>query len=153
MAHELTFEQIQTCKNVFDSKKIITSDDEDDSKMHYRSLKEAINAIIDLKHKLTEDECEEIKTKLNLSDEIDFPTFLRIAALKFKNQEFLNALVESFKAFDKNHTGNLCYDDLRSIMTDFGPKISMDDADKLLDELDLLNINEFDYNDFVYQNL
>lgn len=153
MAHELTFEQIQTCKKVFDSKKIVTINDEEDPKMHFRRLKEAIDGIIDLKHKLTENECKEIKAKMNLSDEIDFPTFLRIAALKFKNQEFLNALVESFKAFDKNHTDNLSYEELRSILTDFGPKISMDEADKLLDELDLLNINEFHYNEFVYQNI
>lgn len=153
MAHQLTFEQIQSCKKVFDSKKILYNDDTEDAKMDFSRLKQAIDAIGELRHKVTEEECLDIQKTMNLGDEIDFPTFLRIAAIKFKKQEFTDALIESFKSFDKSNKGHFGLDELKSILTDFGPKISMDEADKLLSDLGLNDNDNFDYKDFVNDNI
>jgi Ca2+-binding EF-hand superfamily protein len=153
MAHELTFEQIQSCKKVFDSKKIPNGEDGENAKMYFDNLKEAIDDLSELKQKLTDEECVEIQNTMKLGDKIDFPTFLRIAAIKFKKQEFLNAIVESFKAFDKHNKGVLTLDELRAILTDHGPQISDDEVDELLGDLDLLNEFDFNYKDFVNNNI
>lgn len=153
MAHELTFEQIQSCKKVFDAKKFPSELDKDDGLMFFERLREAIDDMDELKQKLTEEECAEIKQSMNLGDEIDFPTFLRIAAMKFKKQEFIDAIIESFKAFDKNIKGTLTMEELRGILTDYGPKISDNEVDNLLNDLDLLNEIDFNYKEFVNNNI
>jgi calmodulin len=150
MAHELTFEEIQSCKKVFDDLK--NSDDAslEEAKISTNNLKKAIE---NLNFKIENTEIDEICQNMNLGHEIDFPTFLRIAAIKYKQQEFVKALGDAFKAFDKNNKGYLTYDELRSIITDHGPKISMDQADSLLTEIGLSPNQKFKYEDFVEKNI
>jgi Ca2+-binding EF-hand superfamily protein len=109
--------------------------------------------MLGLKFKMDIAEFDEICENLKLENEIDFPTFLRIAAIKFKQQEFVNALGDAFKAFDKNNRGHFTYDELRSIITDFGPKISIDEADALLKELEIEPNKKFKYNEYVGKNI
>lgn len=150
MAHELTFEEIQNCKKVFDDYKNQDEVSVDDAKMNINNLQKALET---LKFKMENNELDEICQNMNLSSEIDFPTFLRIAAIKFKQQEFVNALGDAFKAFDKNNKGYLTFEELRSIITDFGPKISIDQADSLLKELGIEASKKFKYEDFVEKNI
>jgi calmodulin len=150
MAHELTFEEIQSCKKVFDELKSTDDVSIEDAKISINSLKKAIE---NLNFKIEESEIDDICQNMNLGSEIDFPTFLRIAAIKYKQQEFVKALGDAFKAFDKNNKGYLTYDELRSIITDYGPKISMDQADSLLTELGLSPNQKFKYEDFVEKNI
>jgi Ca2+-binding EF-hand superfamily protein len=150
MAHELTFEEIQNCKKVFDNKKKAEDVSADDAKMPILKLQEGLE---ELGFKMANEEFDEICVNMKLANEIDFPTFLRIAAIKFKQQEFVTALEDAFKAFDKANKQYLTYDELRSIITDFGPKISMDQADILLKELGVENNKKFKYKDFVTNNI
>ena len=85
------------------------------------------------------------------TDDIDFPTFLRIAAIKFKQKEFVSALEETFKSFDKEGKEYLTYEELKTILTDYGPKLTNDEADDLLKDV-IDSKEKFKYKDFVKKN-
>ena len=136
MAHELTFEQIQKCKKVFDENKNRDDLDRDDAKMPVLNIPKAMK---DLDFEMSQNEIENVMNDLGLQSEntedVDFPTFLRIAAIKFKQKEFVSALEEAFKSFDKDGKDYLTYEELKTILTDYGPKLSNEEADNLLKEL------------------
>ncbi len=146
MTHELTFEQIQNSKKYFDIHKNLEPTGEE----YYMNVNKLINALDDLGFLTGKDEIDEFKKNMSLSNEIDFPTFLRITAIKFKQQELVKELEGAFKAFDKNNNEFLSYKELRSIITEYGPKLSLDEADEILKELDIQKDNKnFNYKDFV----
>ena len=120
MAHELTFEQIQKCKKVFDENKNRDDLDRDDAKMPVLNIPKAMK---DLDFEMTQNEIENVMNDLGLQSEntedVDFPTFLRIAAIKFKQKEFVSALEEAFKSFDKDGKDYLTYEELKTILTDY----------------------------------
>lgn len=152
MAHELTFEQIQKCKKTFDENKVRDQQNKEDEKMPVLEIQKAMH---DLEFEMTQQEVENIMSDLGLqgenTEDIDFPTFLRIAAIKYKQKEFVNALEEAFKAFDKDGKEYLSYDELKTILTDYGPKLSSEQADNLLKELPD-DKNKFKYKEFVNKN-
>lgn len=146
MTHELTFEQIQNSKKYFD----IHKNNEPTGEEYYMNVNKLINALDDLGFLTGKDEIDEFKKNMSLSNEIDFPTFLRITAIKFKQQELVKELEGAFKAFDKNNNEFLSYKELRSIITEYGPKLSLDEADQLLKELEIQKDSKnFKYKDFV----
>ena len=152
MAHELTFEQIQKCKKVFDENKNRDDLDRDDAKMPVLNIPKAMK---DLDFEMTQNEIENVMNDLGLQSEntedVDFPTFLRIAAIKFKQKEFVSALEEAFKSFDKDGKDYLTYEELKTILTDYGPKLSNEEADNLLKELNE-DKAKFKYKEFVKRN-
>ena len=152
MAHELTFEQIQKCKKVFDENKNRDDLDRDDAKMPVLNIPKAMK---DLDFVMTQNEIENVMNDLGLQSEntedVDFPTFLRIAAIKFKQKEFVSALEEAFKSFDKDGKDYLTYEELKTILTDYGPKLSNEEADNLLKELNE-DKAKFKYKEFVKKN-
>ena len=105
MAHELTFEQIQKCKKVFDENKNRDDLDRDDAKMPVLNIPKAMK---DLDFEMSQNEIENVMNDLGLQSEntedVDFPTFLRIAAIKFKQKNLflhlkkhLNLLIKMVK--------------------------------------------------------
>ena len=152
MAHELTFEQIQKCKKVFDENKNRDDLDRDDAKMPVLNIPKAMK---ELDFEMTQNEIENVMNDLGLQSEntedVDFPTFLRIAAIKFKQKEFVSALEEAFKSFDKDGKDYLSYEELKTILTDYGPKLSNEEADNLLKELNE-DKTKFKYKEFVKKN-
>ena len=152
MAHELTFEQIQKCKKACDENKVRDEQNKEDEKMPVLEIQKAMH---DLEFEMNQQEVENIMNDLGLqgenTEDIDFPTFLRIAAIKYKQKEFINALEEAFKAFDKDGKEYLTYDELKTILTDYGPKLSSEQADNLLKELPD-DKNKFKYKDCVNKN-
>jgi calmodulin len=151
MAHELTFEQIQKCKKVFDDHKK-RDDNDSEAKLTVLDIKLAMK---DLDFDVEQIEIENVMVDLGLqgekTDDIDFPTFLRIAAIKFKQKEFVSALEETFKSFDKEGKEYLTYEELKTILTDYGPKLTNEEADDLLK--DVIDAKEkFKYKDFVKKN-
>ena len=152
MAHELTFEQIQKCKKVFDENKNRDDLDRDDAKMPVLNIPKAMK---DLDFEMTQNEIENVMNDLGLQSEntedVDFPTFLRIAAIKFKQKEFVSALEEAFKSFDKDGKDYLSYEELKTILTDYGPKLSNEEAENLLKELNE-DKTKFKYKEFVKKN-
>jgi calmodulin len=151
MAHELTFEQIQKCKKVFDENKS-REDDREDAKMPVLNIPKAMK---ELDFEMTQNEIGNVMNDLGLQSEntedVDFPTFLRIAAIKFKQKEFVSALEEAFKSFDKDGKDYLSYEELKTILTDYGPKLSNEEAENLLKELNE-DKTKFKYKEFVKKN-
>lgn len=152
MAHELTFEQIQKCKKAFDENRIRDEVNKEEAKIPVLHIKKAMH---ELQFELSQPEIENIMNDLGIqgenTDEVDFPTFLRIAAIKYKQKEFVTGLEEAFKAFDKDGKEYLTFEELKAILTDFGPKLSNDQAEELLKELSE-DKTKFKYKDFVSKN-
>ena len=152
MAHELTFEKIQKCKKVFDENKNRDDLDRDDAKMPVLNIPKAMK---DLDFEMTQNEIENVMNDLGLQSEntedVDFPTFLRIAAIKFKQKEFVSALEEAFKSFDKDGKDYLTYEELKTILTDYGPKLSNEEENNILKEINE-DKEKIKYKEFVKKN-
>ena len=151
MAYELTFEQIQKCKKVFDCNKINPQNDREDSKIPSENL---IKALQELEFNVTPKELNSIIDELGMdsnNDDVDFPTFLRIAWAKYKQQEFNLSLEDAFKSFDDEKKLNLTYEQLKDILTKYGPKLSENEADELIKDFIEENQN-FDYKEFISKN-
>ena len=152
MAHELTFEQIKKCKKAFDEYKVRDEQNKEDEKIPVLEVHKAMN---ELDFNMAPSDIEGVMNDLGLhgenTEDIDFPTFLRIAAIKYKQKEFVSALEDAFKAFDKDGKEYLSYDELKTILTDYGPKLSNEQADNLLKDLGG-DTSKFKYKDFVNKN-
>ena len=151
MAYELTFEQIKKCKKVFDCNKINPQNDREDSKIPSENL---IKALQELEFNVTPKELNSIIDELGMdsnNDDVDFPTFLRIAWAKYKQQEFNLSLEDAFKSFDDEKKLNLTYEQLKDILTKYGPKLSENEADELIKDFIEEN-QDFDYKEFISKN-
>lgn len=157
MAFELTFEQIQNCKKSFDDNKKIKSDnidekEEDINKLPFDKICKALNDL-DFKVEIVELELllEDLNLEIKDGDSIDFPTFLRIAGSKYKQREFIQTLEDAYKSFDKDSSNSLSYNQLITILTQYGEKISKEEAEDLLKGF--IDKGEyFNYKDFVNKN-
>lgn len=151
MTHELTFEQIQKSKRAFDMFKT----DQLNSQEGYLSISKLLQCLLELGFELGNEEIQEMKKTMNLSEKIDFSCFLRITAVKFKQLELVKELESAFRAFDKNNNGYLTYKELRSIITDSGPCLSIENANLLLKELGYSDDNSqvINYKAFVSDSL
>ena len=151
MSYELTFEQIQRCKRVFDNNKSNPLNDRDDIRLPAENL---IKALEDLEFTITQKELNSIMVELGMDPdigEIDFPSFLRLALVKFKQQEFNLSLEDAFKTFDDEKKQYLTYEQLKNILTNFGPKLNDNDADEVIK--DFIEENQsFDYREFISKN-
>ena len=151
MSYELTFEQIQRCKRVFDNNKSNPLNDRDDIRLPAENL---IKALEDLEFTITQKELNSIMVELGMDPdigEIDFPSFFRLALVKFKQQEFNLSLEDAFKTFDDEKKQYLTYEQLKNILTNFGPKLNDNDADELIK--DFIEENQsFDYREFISKN-
>lgn len=151
MAHELTYEEIQMCKKVFDTNKIAILGDNAEAKI---TIEGSMKALCEMEFNLSEEEVREILSNMNIEvSKIDFPSFLRVAATKFKQREFLQAICDAFKAFDKKNKGYLTYEEVKHVLIDHGPKLAPDEAENLLQELRISPKEDFEYTKFVKDNI
>ena len=151
MSYELTFEQIQRCKRVFDNNKSNPLNDRDDIRLPAENL---IKALEELDFTITQKELNSIMIELGMDPdigEIDFPNFLKLALVKFKQQEFNLSLEDAFKTFDDEKKQSLTYEQLKNILTNYGPKLNDNDADELIKDFIEENQN-FDYREFISKN-
>ena len=153
MAYELTFEQIQKCKKVFDCNKINPQNDREDSRIPSENL---IKALQELEFNITPKELNSIIDELGMdagnNDDIDFPTFLRIAWAKYKQQEFNLSLEDAFKSFDEENKEVLTYDQLKIILTQYGPRLDEVEAEELIKDFIEDNKQTFNYKEFISKN-
>lgn len=70
------------------------------------------------------------------SGTIDFPEFLTLMARKMKAQDSKSEIVEAFKVFDKDGSGKICAEELRTIMHDLGEKLTDDEVAEMITEAD-----------------
>ena len=151
MSYELTFDQIQRCKRVFDNNKSNPLNDRDDIRLPSENI---IRAFEELELSITQKELNSIMIELGMDPdigEIDFPSFLRLALVKFKQQEFNLSLEDAFNSFDDEKKQFLSYEQLKDILVKYGPKLEENDADELIKDFIEENQN-FDYKEFISKN-
>ena len=77
---------------------------------------------------------------------------MRIAARKFKENEFATSLEQAFRAFSNGNSNEITKIEIKNILTEYGPKLSEEQADRLV--FDILGSEEkIDYISFIKQNL
>jgi len=91
----------------------------------------------------TEEQIAEIQKQAG--DYADFPQFLQIVAKYGGESVNEDDIVSAFKVFDKNGTGYVSADELRSVMTTMGEKLSEEDMDAFLAECDVNSAGMINY--------
>lgn len=146
MAHELTFDQIQECQKAFDRFK----NQEKIEDEYFMNTDKIMAAFYFLGFESSKESIQEMQKNFSIGNVLDFSSFLRLCAVKHKEYEYKNSIKNAFVYFDKEKNGILNYNQLRSIINEYGPKLSLNEADDLLKELGLQNnAKDFDYNDFI----
>ncbi|KAF1804504.1 hypothetical protein V8B55DRAFT_1499840 [Mucor lusitanicus] len=97
---------------------------------------------------------EELKDMINDVDSdnngrIDFNEFLTIMSRMKGNDETENDLLEAFKVFDKDQDGSITQDELRSVMSNLGQKLSSQELDEMIKEADIDGDGKINYKEFV----
>ena len=80
---------------------------------------------------------------------IDFPEFLIMMALKMKNTDSEEEMLEAFKVFDKDGNGFFSAAELRHIMTNLGEKLTDDEVDEIIRVADIDGDGQINYEEFV----
>jgi len=150
MANDLTLDQIEQSKKIFEKYRI-----QDDKPLEeaIMSIEELFPAMMELNFEISLNEIKEIIKKIKINEYIDFSTFVRICAIKFRERDFSIEVLNAFKSFDRTNKDYLTYEELKGIITDYGPKISSEAADNLMKELGLEQNKKFLYGDFINFNL
>lgn len=79
---------------------------------------------------------------------IDFEEYLEMMAKKMQNSGSADQIREAFKVFDKKNCGYLTVDELRHIMTNLGEKLTDEEVDEMIREVDLDGDGHIDYEEF-----
>lgn len=137
MADFLTEEQIAEFKKAF-----ILVDKDEDGIITARELSLVLQY---LGHNITEEEA------LNQVDgvTIDFPSFLCLLAMKMRDGDREEDLVEPFRKFDLDGTGFISLAELRYVLADLGEKLTDEEVDEITREADPNNDGHINYEDFV----
>eukprot|EP01125_Pyxidicula_operculata_P022885 TRINITY_DN9658_c0_g1_i1.p1 TRINITY_DN9658_c0_g1~~TRINITY_DN9658_c0_g1_i1.p1 ORF type:complete len:152 (-),score=38.58 TRINITY_DN9658_c0_g1_i1:103-558(-) len=91
----------------------------------------------------------ESEVKASGSDEIDFDKFLHLMNKQIKNEDSVDEILESFKVFDKNSTGEILSQELRHVLTSIGEKLSEEEANNFFREAALDPNGKVLYDDLV----
>jgi calmodulin len=85
----------------------------------------------------------------NKNGTIDFPEFLSLMAKKMETQESEEEIRDAFKVFDKDNTGLISAAELRHVLTSIGEKLSDEDLDDLLKEIEVDEHGNIAWQEFV----
>ncbi|KAK9315183.1 hypothetical protein V1524DRAFT_430243 [Lipomyces starkeyi] len=94
-------------------------------------------------------EIEELEE--SVSDDFDFETFLQVLNRPdgFRAPGEPEDYVRGFQVFDKDKTGFIGVGELRYILTSLGEKLSSEEVDELLKNVDVTKDGNVNYTDFV----
>ena len=88
--------------------------------------------------------------------EIDFNAFVNLMGKKSKDSDLLQKALEAFKVFDKHNKGFIHINDLKNILKNIGEKMTDDEVNVLIADVDLNTRGELDYKLFlnnIFSNL
>jgi len=80
---------------------------------------------------------------------IDFAEFVTLMARKMSNTNRDSEIMEAFKVFDRDGNGKISADELKSIMSSLGEKLSDEEIQQMIKEADTNGDGEIDYDEFV----
>ncbi|KAM3304161.1 calmodulin-like [Capsicum chacoense] len=80
---------------------------------------------------------------------IDFSEFLNLMARKIMDTDFEEELKEAFKIFDKDQNGFFFVAELRHVMTNLGKKLTDEEVEEMIREVDIVGDGQVNYKEFV----
>ena len=143
MSDSLPEDKITECREVFD-----LFDKDKDGSITTKELGDVMRA---LGANPTNTELQEMIAEVDKdnSGKIEFNEFLDLFARKMKDPDTEEDLIEAFKIFDKDGSGNISAQELRHVMTTLGEKLTEEEADELIREADTNGDGYIDYVEFV----
>ncbi|XP_067134715.1 calmodulin-like [Centruroides vittatus] len=82
-------------------------------------------------------------------DQIDFPLFLELMAKQMREAISEQEIRDAFKIFDQNNTGYIKVAELRHALTNLGEKLTDEEMDELLRDVEIDNQGRIKYQEFV----
>jgi calmodulin len=143
MSDSLPEDKITECREVFD-----LFDKDKDGSITTKELGDVMRA---LGANPTNTELQEMIAEVDKdnSGKIEFNEFLDLFARKMKDPDTEEDLIEAFKIFDKDGSGNISASELRHVMTTLGEKLTEEEADEMIREADTNGDGYIDYVEFV----
>lgn len=136
-------DKIEECKKIFNEMDIDGTGDID--------LQELGNCLNSLGCPLKETELNKIIKEFdeNKSGRLDFEEFLSIVAMNMQDSHNEEDLVECFNVLDRNKDGKVTCQDLILVMTLMGDRISKEEAEEIICEIDPDNNGYIKYEDYL----
>jgi len=70
-------------------------------------------------------------------------------ARQMKNEDTEDVILECFKVFDKNDTGDISVQELRHVLMTFGEKLTEEEVDEMIQEANIDKNGQIQYVQFV----
>jgi len=83
------------------------------------------------------------------SGAIEFPEFLALMAFRLMLTDNEDEILEAFKIFDKDGNGKLSAEELKSVLTSLGEKLSPQECDEIIRLADTDGDGQIAYREFV----
>lgn len=143
MSEHFTDEQLEEYKETFS-----LFDKEGDGSITLKELGTVLRA---LGQHPTEADLQDLVSSLEVEGHtaIEFPEFLSILAKIIKDTDPETELMEAFKIFDKENTGNISNAELRKIMTTYGEVLNDEEVEEMIREADTDGDGMIDYTEFI----
>jgi calmodulin len=143
MADKLSEDKITELKDVYDLF--------DKNRNSYISHNDLKGLMIALGADPTDDEMSQIISEAdpNNTGMITFEQFLDIYAVRAKEPNSEEDLIEAFKIFDSDGSGTISADELRTVMMTLGEKLSREEAEAMIKEADVDGDGNINYKEFV----
>ncbi|CAD5125226.1 DgyrCDS13465 [Dimorphilus gyrociliatus] len=94
-------------------------------------------------------EIDQYFKKNEKDNRIDFATFLEVLHQHMEKEKCQQDLLNAFKAFDKNQTGTISYNDFYHLLTATGERLSGSDVDKIFKEAGVSKGQPIKYKEFM----
>ncbi|XP_073402735.1 calmodulin-like [Dendrobates tinctorius] len=79
----------------------------------------------------------------------DFPEFLTMMARKIKDTDSEDEIIEALLVLDKDGNGYISAAELRHVMTNLGEKLTDEEIDEMIREVDIERDGQVNYEEFV----
>ena len=80
--------------------------------------------------------------------ELDFPEFLLLMSNRMKDNGSEDELVEAFKVFDRDGDGSVSVDELMTIMTMLGERLTREEVETMIRDADKDEDGELNFEEF-----
>jgi len=116
------------------------------------SVKELMEVMKVLSQVLTEPELLEMVKKETANEKaetIEFAEFLSLMAKRLRDVDNEEELLAAFRVFDKDETGKISVAELRQEMTKMEDKLTDEEIDELIKEVDIFGDGNINYDEMV----
>jgi len=115
------------------------------------STKELLPVMRSMGQNPTEDEVLNLVIEYDVNGDgtIDFDEFMEMMKKQAEHQDNSAELKEAFKIFDRDGNGYIDAAELKKVVTQYGARLSLEEAEELLHEADLDGDGKLNYHEFV----